>query len=117
MSDMTQLTDTDNFTWYTKEGETKDESLHDKGKGEEVLIRMIEFKLNPGLAETPTKEQILTPEYIKQIDVQLWSDGLRRVSEPRMNIDKEYCRIGVPCVPRTGQSFLDKPKLLQEWIQ
>lgn len=106
----------DNIKWYGKEDRTEDESVHDKGTGEPVVIRLFEFKFRPGLEKTPTKEELLTPEYLKQIDITLWGDGLRRVMQPRTHITEEGCKIFVPCQAATGHSFLDQPKLLQEWI-
>ena len=102
--------------WYGKEDQTEDKSIHDKGKGEPVLIRLFEYRFPPTLEVLPTKEQILTPEYIKQIKVQLWGDGLRLIMEPRVFIDKESCKVFAPCQSTTGNSFLEEPKLLQEWM-
>lgn len=106
----------ENIKWYGKEDQTDTESIHDKGKGEPVTIRLFEFKFPPTLDKLPTKEEILTPEYIRHLHAQLWADALRMVLEPRVFISKEGCKIFVPCQARTGQSFLDNPKLLQEWI-
>ena|SRR3990167_5329761 len=103
--------------WYGKEDRTEEKSMHDTGKGEPVLIRLFEYRFPPTLEILPTKEQILTPEYIKHIQVQLWSDGLRLVMEPRVFIDKESCKVFAPCQATTGNSFLEEPKLLQEWIK
>ena len=102
--------------WYGKEDQTEDQSIHDKGQGEAVVIRVFEFKFKPGLLATPTAEQLLTPEYLKSIDTQLWGDALRRVMHPRINITKEGCQVFVPCVATTGNSHLENPKLLQEWL-
>jgi len=102
--------------WYGKQDQTEEQSIHDTGKGEPVVIRMFEFKFRPDIETTPTKEQLLTPEYIKQIKTQLWGDGLRMVLEPRLDITKEGCKVFVPCQATTGNSFIDEPKLLQEWI-
>lgn len=103
--------------WYGKEDQTENHSIHDKGKGEPIVIRMFEFKFRPDLQELPTKEQLLTPEYIKHIKNQLWGDALRMVLEPRVDITKEGCKIFVPCQATTGNSFIDEPKLLQEWLK
>src|SRR3990167_1769293 len=103
--------------WYGKEDKTEEKSIHDKGTGDPVLIRLFEFRFPPTLEVLPTKEQLLTPEYIKHLKVQLWADGLRLVMEPRVMIDKEGCKIFAPCVAATGLSFLQEPKLLQEWIK
>lgn len=103
--------------WYGTEDRTEDKSIHDEGKGEPVVIRLFEFKFRPNLEKLPTKEELLTPEYLKHIDTELWGDALRRVMEPRIDITKDGCKIFVPCVARTGQSHLDQPKYLQEWLQ
>ncbi len=102
--------------WYGKEDQTDYSSIHDDGKGEPVVVRLFEFKFRPGLEKEPTKEELLTTEYRKQIKVSLWADGLRQVAEPRVHIDKEGCKIFVPAVAATGHSFLDTPKLLQEYV-
>lgn len=106
----------ENIKWYGNEKQTEDKSIHDTGKGEPVVIRLFEFSFPPTLEVLPTKEQLLTPDYLRHVNAQLWGDGLRMVAEPRVAITKEGCNIFVPCVARTGQSFLEDPKLLQEWI-
>ena len=103
--------------WYGKEDITEQKSIHDKGKGEPVLIRLFEFRLAPNLETLPTKEQILTLEYIIHLKVQLWADGLRLIMEPRVMIDKESIKIFAPCQATMGNNFLEEPKLLQEWIK
>ena len=102
--------------WYGKEDRTEDKSIHDTGKGDAVVIRLFEYKFPPTLEVLPTREQILTPEYLKDIKTRLWADGLRTVLEPRTEITKEGCKIFVPCVATTGNSLTEEPKLLQEWI-
>ncbi len=103
--------------WYGKEDQTDTNLIHDTGKGEPIVIRMFEFKFPPTLKDLPTKEQILTPEYLKHMQTLLWADSLRLVTEPRVVIDKEGCKIFAPCQARTGSSFSEEPKLLQEWIR
>lgn len=106
----------DAHKWYGKEDRTDEKSMHDNFKGENVIIRHFEFKLNPTITEPPTKEQILTPEYIKHLQTLLWADSLRLVMEPRVVIDKEYIRVFAPCVARAGATFTEEAKTLQEWI-
>ena len=102
--------------WYGREDQTGDSSIHDTGKGEAIVIRQFEFKLNPTLEKLPTAEEIITPEYLKDLNIQLWADGLRLVMKPRVAIDKEKCIIFAPCQARAGSTILEEPKLLQEWI-
>lgn len=106
----------ENIKWYGKEDKTEEKTMHDKGKGEPVLIRLFEFRLSPALEALPTKEQILTPEYLKHLKTTLWADALRLVMEPRVVIDKESIKIFAPCQATMGNNFLEEPKLLQEWI-
>jgi hypothetical protein len=108
---------TENIKWYGKEGQTDEKLIHDKGVGQPILIRLFEFKFPPSLETLPSREQLLTPEYVKHLHGQLWGDGLRMVMEPRVHIEKEGCKIFVPCQASTGNSFLEEPKLLQEWIR
>lgn len=102
--------------WYGKENQTDEKLMHDQGTGKPIVIRLFEFKFPPTLKELPTKEQILTPEYIKQVQTQLWADSLRLVMEPRVVIDKEGCKIFAPCEARAGANFIEEPKTIQEWI-
>jgi hypothetical protein len=103
--------------WYGKEDKTDEKLLHDKGSGEPVLIRLFEFKTAPNLEKLPTKEEILTPEYIKHLKASLWADGLRLVLEPRVVVDKESIKIFAPCQATMGNNFLETPKTIQEWTQ
>lgn len=106
----------ENIKWYGKEDKTEDRDIHDKGEGEPIVIRLFEFKFPPTLERLPNKEEILTPEYIKHLHIQLWSDALKMVMEPRVHITKEGCKIFVPCQAASGHSYLEEPKLLQEWL-
>lgn len=103
--------------WYGHEDSTDESLMHDTGKGEAIVIRHFEFKLDPTLKQPPTKEQILTPEYIKHLQTLLWADSLRMVMNPTVRIDKDIMRIAVPCQPRTGATLSEEPKMLQEWMQ
>jgi len=109
-----EVTNSD-IKWYGKEDQTEEKLMHDKGVGEAVLIRLFEFKFPPTLEKLPTKEEILTPEYIRHLRATLWADALRLIMEPRVVIDKESCKIFAPCQATTGNSFLEEPKTIQEW--
>lgn len=102
--------------WYAHEDATEAKLMHDQGKGEPIVIRNFEFALNPELKEQPTKEQILTPEYIKHLQTLLWADSLRLVQEPSVQITKDKIYIAAACQARTGASFTEEPKYLQEWL-
>ncbi len=102
--------------WYGKEDRTEDKSIHDVGKGEAIVIRMFEYKFPPTLEVLPTRDELITPQYLKDLKTKLWADALRMVLEPRVEITKEGCKIFVPCQATSGNSFIEEPKLLQEWI-
>ena len=116
-TNFTELEDTDKYKWYAKEDQTNESTMHDSGTGTPVTIRLFEFKLQPNLETLPTKEQILTPEYLKHLKVQLWGDSLRLVMEPRVVIDTESIKIFAPCEPSAGSNFLEEPKTIQEWTR
>jgi hypothetical protein len=103
--------------WYGSEDQTAESEMHDKGKGEPIVLRLFEFKLNPTLERPPTKEEILTPEYIKHLSTLLWADSLRLVTTPEVRIDKDAIRIFAACQARTGATLTEEPKMLQEWIK
>lgn len=107
----------DAHKWYGKDAETTETQMQDTGKGEPIVIRLFEFKFPPTLETLPTKEEILTPSYLKHLQTLLWADELRLVIEPRIVIEKEGCKIFAPCQARNGATFIDNPKLLQEWTQ
>ena len=102
--------------WYGREDQTEENLLHDESKGEPIVIRNFEFALNPDLKHKPTKEQILTPEYIKHLQTLLWADSLRLVLEPRVQITKDKILVSVPCQARTGATIMEQPKYLQELL-
>lgn len=106
---------TENIKWYGREDQTTETTMHDTGKGEAVILRLFEFKFPPTLENLPTKDQILTPEYLKHLQTQLWADDLRLIMKPRVVINTEGCKIFAPCQARSGSTFLEEPKLLQEW--
>lgn len=103
--------------WYGKEDRTEESSIHDSGKGTPIVLRFQEYKFPPTLEVLPTKDQILTAQYVKDMHTWLWGDGLRMVIEPRVSITKEGCRVCFTCQATTGNSFLEDPKMLQEWIK
>ena len=102
--------------WYGREDRTEETKFQDRGTGEVVVIRLFEYKFPPTLEILPTEEQILTPAYLRDLNTLLWGDALRLVTKPRVEIQKSGCRIFAPCVARTGQSFTESPKSIQEWI-
>ena len=103
--------------WFGKEDQTDENLMHDKGTGETIVMRFFPFKMKPGLEQLPTREQLLTPDYVKHLKTLLWADGLRAVTEPTVKIEKDSVTIGVACKATNGQVITEEAKYLQEWIQ
>jgi hypothetical protein len=106
----------ENIKWYARETQTDQKLMHDVGKGDTATIRLFEFKFPPTLEKLPTKEEILTPQYLRELNIQLWGDDLRLIREPEVSITKEGCKVYAACQPRSGSNFIEEPKLLQEWM-
>lgn len=108
----------DSETKYDTVGEfeAKSEPILDPGTGQEVLIRLFEFAMNPAIKDFPTDRQLLFNAHAKQIANTLWGDGLRPFdgAGPRVIIDakKKIYRIFVPCEARTGLVFNKKATTL-----
>lgn len=102
--------------WYGSENQTEENLMHDPGQGEGIVIRHWEYQRDPS-KEKPTKDQILTPEYIKQLQMLLWADSLKLVMEPRVEVTEDKILIFAPCQARAGATFSEEPKYLQEWIK
>lgn len=107
---------TENIKWYGKEDQTDGKDIHDTGHGDVVTLRKFEFKFPPNMEKPPTKEELLTPQYLRELNTQLWGDDLRMIREPEITINKSGCIVYVACQPRSGSNFLEEPKLLQEWM-
>jgi len=107
---------TENIKWYGKQDQTAEKQIHDVGKGDTATIRLFEFKFPPTLEKLPVKEEVLTPQYLKELQIQLWGDDLRLIRQPEVVITKEGCKVYAACQPRSGSNFIEQPKLLQEWM-
>lgn len=97
--------------------------IEDAGTGNTVLIRIFDFKMNPGkFKDFPTDTQIIFNSHVRQIATTLWGDGLRPLEEvpPRVIINKKAhsYKIFVTCEAKRGLLFSqkDQPLPLQTLI-
>lgn len=102
--------------WEAQQMEVHSDVIKDPGKGDPLLLRTFEFKLNPNLPkELVFSKQDLFNYHQKQIEVLLWGDGLQAVNEikkPKVQISKtqKKYRIFVLCKP--VQTLLETPTII-----
>lgn len=101
--------------WDVQEIETKSDPLIDSGTGKPIILRQFKFTLNPAIKVLPTKEQILTKQYLKDLNNILWAQDLELVMMPRVVISQKEILVIAPCQPRKGAiiSGNPTPQLLQ----
>lgn len=99
------------------ESDTKIES--DKGQGEAVVVRCFAFKANPEVFKVnpPTTQDLFNAHY-KGIEIALWKDGLKAVTDvgPRIVFDdvKMVYQIFVTARPKKGYAIIEQTKTLTE---
>lgn len=112
---------TENIDWDSQQIASKSETHleDDAGEGEAAIIRMFEYGANP-LAfsqHTPTKQELFNYHH-KQIEITLWSDGLKIIPEvnPTVTINKDGSkyRIFVGAKAQKGHILSERPKTLTE---
>lgn len=111
-----------NEGWEGKTAQVKSDPLIDAGTGKPYLLRSFQFKINPLILHTPTKQELFNYHW-QQIRTTLWGDGLRWREDvnPRIVINKKNLTytIFILCEPRLGAGgvttmFNERPKTLQE---
>lgn len=102
--------------WEAEQGMVTSDPLKDNGEGKAVIVRSFEFRFPPGMKGLPTKEQILTPEYIKHLEVRLWADEIEMIAAPRVTINSTGFFVFATCQVKKGSilPYNAKPKQLQE---
>lgn len=93
----------------------------DEGYGSAAIIRRFEFGMNPEAFKihTPTRQELFN-HHIKGIEIMLWRDGMRLMTEvePRLVMNekagKYYIFIGAK--PAKGHILQEQPKKLTELI-
>lgn len=101
---------------------TDGERIVDTQSGEVFIVRKFDFSVRPGLAVKPKKSDILTKDYIKHLEIQLWGDAMELVPpstalpNPRVVIQKRSFTVFAVCKPKKGNiipwqalAMADKP--------
>lgn len=90
--------------------------LVDEGTGQKILLRCFEFKLPPKTNKDTINKQELFNTQWQMIQTYLWKDGLIHIDyiDPRITYTKDGYKIFITCVPRAGQSILERAQTLQQ---
>lgn len=95
--------------WEGSEVEVMADEVADEGSGGAVIVRCFDFKFPPGNTVIPTKDQILTPQYLKTLQTLLYFDhDMEFAAEPRVVIQETGFKVFVTCQPRKGARVIDK---------
>lgn len=102
--------------WEAEQGLVTSDPLRDEGEGKAIIVRSFEFRFPPGMKGLPTKEQILTNEYIKYLEVRLWADEIEMIAEPRVTINNTGFFVFATCQVKKGSilPYHAKTKRLQD---
>lgn len=91
----------------------------DTGEGKAAIIRMFEFEAKPYAfaIHTPSKQELFNT-HLKGIEVMLWRDGLKIMTEVQpsltINSKKTKYRIWVGAEPAKGHLLMERPQTLSE---
>ena len=99
--------------WHGQDIAFQADPLQDLGKGKPIILRQFDFAIQPGVS-LPSKDEI-SESYRKFIDGFLWKDGLRRIRNLHVVIDKKHFKIFATCQAKTGAVLLDKPLTIQDY--
>lgn len=109
-------------TWEGNTLEVKSDPLIDAGVGKPYILRCFEFRINPLVKQTPTRQELFNHHW-RQIQSMLWADGLKAYEavNPRIIVGKQSYRIFVTAEPRLSNgiaiSLGEKPRTLQQIIK
>lgn len=110
--------DLDTYDYYGSSVEADRQKIEDPATGKPVFVRRLKFKFPPGNKGVPTKEQILTPEYVKHIENMLWADALEMILSPKVVYEKGGFSVFLTCQAKKGNiipwEHADKLKPLQD---
>lgn len=100
------------------ESDTKLE--HDEGYGGAAIIRRFTYGANPlAFKEHLPTQQELFNSHLKQIEIQLWKDGMKLMTDvtPRVRINdkKDGYEIIVGAKPQKGHLLTKTPNLLRDF--
>jgi hypothetical protein len=97
---------------------TSDTKLeHDEGYGEAAIIRRFTFGINPvTFKQAPPTKQELFNSHLKGIEIALWRDGMKIMTEvePKIGFEKSTYHIYVGARPMKGHMLTQRPQTLSE---
>lgn len=93
----------------------------DKGEGNAAIVRVFTFGMNvESFKEARPTKQDLFNHHLKGIEVALWRDGMKIMTEvtPRIVFDEKKLtyQIFVGAVPMRGHILREQPKTLKELV-
>jgi hypothetical protein len=104
--------------WYAGNMETEGHRIDEPGTGKPIILRRFQYARNPAIKRKPTKEDVLTPGYIKYLENGLWADNMEMIMEPKVVIDKKHITVFATCQAKKGNliesAHRDQLKPLQD---
>lgn len=105
--------------WEGQEIEYHSDELTGGDTGSAVIMRFFDYRANPQtFKQRPPTVQELFNIHSKEIELTLWKDGMKAITEvnPRfmMSKDQKYYRFVVAASPLRGQKVNETPKTLTE---
>lgn len=109
------------INWDASQLTTERQTIDDPGEGKPIILRKLQYIYPPHQKGKPTKAQLITPEFKKYLDTNLWIDDLEMIQEPRVVYKKKGFFIFLTCQARKGRTIpydaLETMKPLQQKIQ
>lgn len=103
------------------ETQSKTKIEDDTGQGGAAIIRRFTFGMNPiAFKENPPSKQDLFNYHVKGIEVMLWRDGMKIITEvePRITLDEKTLQyhIFIGAKPQRGYVLTEAPKTLRQVV-
>ena len=91
--------------WYGTTMETERQKLEDPATGKPVILRQFRYQYAPWQKKQPKKSELLTKDYIKHLENQLWADNLEMIQFPKVTFTKKGFNIWATCQAKKGNSI------------
>lgn len=91
----------DGFDYDVTQAQTDGVRIEDPGTGRPIIMRHFEYRYLPN-GPKPTKEQLLTPDYIKHLENVLWADSLEMIMPPKVVFYNKGFKIFATCQAKKG---------------
>lgn len=89
------------FDYDVTQAQTDSFRLEDPATGQPVIMRHFEYRYPPS-GPKPTKEQLLTTDYIRHLENGLWADALEMIMPPKVVFYEKGFRIFATCQAKKG---------------